>query len=153
MVLRISYKSSRIFLNIYTRIFFIRSTNFAYIVYFFIRSSYILRTSYIVYRISYIRRYADTFIVIYFLKDNQFLLFIVLICRTCKCLLKYCTDNVQQKNSMWTLKLVNEFFTIHKIQAWYKAIVKKYVCFRFPAGLIFFYDTNRALEILCKLFF
>ena len=38
-----------------------------------------------VHRTSYICRYADTFIVIYFFKDNQFLLFIVLICCTCKC--------------------------------------------------------------------
>ena len=77
MVLRISYKSLHIFFKIYTRIFFIRCTKFFY--------TQLIYSAYIVYRTSYIRRYADTFIVISFFKDNQFLLFIVLICRTCKC--------------------------------------------------------------------
>ena len=78
--LRTSYIVHRTsYIRKYADTFEVRTLRTSYVFFYF------LRTSYIVHRTSYIRKYADTFIVIYFFKDNQFLLFIELICRTCKC--------------------------------------------------------------------
>ena len=90
----------------------VQSMHFVYTVYTIVYFSYGIHI-FCVHCISYIvlRIYTDTQIrslLFISLKIINFHYLYSALCHTCKCLLKNCTDNVQQGNSLWgSFKLVN----------------------------------------------